>query len=99
MPKAVKGLFLGGLQGPEMVGPMVGLSSLVWPTWQQPASEDLLATVDEVAVKHEQSLYVDPVGADQTMLPRDNIESPTPRTTPAATPATRLLMAGAIAYL
>jgi len=58
--KAIRGLFLGGLQGLEMVGPMVGfkLAGLANVASQ---SQDLLETVDEVAIAHEKALYVDPV--------------------------------------
>ena len=57
--KAIRGLFLGGLQGLEMVGPMVGfkLTGLANVASQ---SQDLLETVDEVAIAHEKALYVTP---------------------------------------
>ena len=58
--KAIRGLFLGSLQGLEMVGPMVGfkLAGLANVASQ---SQDLLETVDEVAIAHEKALYVDPI--------------------------------------
>ena len=58
--KAIRGLFLGGLQGLELCGPMVGfkLAGLANVASQ---SQDLLETVDEVAIAHEKALYVDPV--------------------------------------
>ena len=59
-PKAFRGLFLGGLQGLEMVGPMVGFK-LAGLTNVAAASQDMIETVDEMALIHEQSLYVDPV--------------------------------------
>ena len=58
--KAVRGLFLGGLQGLEMAGPLIGFR-LQGLANVAAASEDLLTTVDEVAVKYESQLYVDPV--------------------------------------
>ena len=58
--KAIRGLFLGSLQMVETVGPMVGfkLAGLANVASQ---SQDLLETVDEVAIAHEKALYVDPV--------------------------------------
>ena len=58
--KAIRGLFLGGLQGLEMVGPMVGfkLQGLANVASQ---SQDILETVDEIGIAHEKALYVDPV--------------------------------------
>ena len=58
--KAVRGLFIGGIQGVEAAGPFLGLE-LRGLANIAAASEDLLSTVDEVAVKYESSLYVDPV--------------------------------------
>ena len=58
--KAVRGLFLGGLTGLEMAGPLIGFR-LQGLANVAAASEDLLTTVDEVAVKYESQLYVDPV--------------------------------------
>ena len=58
--KAVRGLFIGGIQGVEAAGPFLGLE-LRGLANVAAASEDLLSTVDEVAVKYESSLYVDPV--------------------------------------
>jgi hypothetical protein len=58
--KAVRGMFIGGLQAGEVVGPFVGLD-LTGLASVAAASEDLLQTVDEVAIAHEKSLYVDPV--------------------------------------
>ena len=57
--KAIRGLFLGGLQGLEMVGPMVGfkLAGLANVASQ---SQDILETVDEIGIAHEKALYVDP---------------------------------------
>jgi hypothetical protein len=57
--RAVRGLFIGGLQGLEMAGPLIGFR-LQGLANVAAASEDLLTTVDECAVKYEQ-LYVDPV--------------------------------------
>ena len=57
--KAVRGLFLGGLQGLEMAGPLIGFK-LQGLANVAAASEDLLTTVDECAVKYESQLYVDP---------------------------------------
>ena len=58
--KAVRGIFLGGLQGLEMAGPLIGFR-LQGLANVAAASEDLLTTVDEVAVKYESQLYLDPV--------------------------------------
>ena len=58
--KAVRGLFIGSLQGVEAAGPLLGLQ-LGGLANVAASSEDLLSTVDEVAVKYESSLYVDPV--------------------------------------
>ena len=58
--KAVRGLFIGGIQGVEAAGPLLGLE-LRGLASVAASSEDLLSTVDEVAVKYESSLYVDPV--------------------------------------
>ena len=58
--KAVRGLFLGALTGVEMVGPLIGFR-LQGLANVAAASEDLLQTVDEVGIKYESQLYVDPV--------------------------------------
>ena len=58
--KAVRGMFIGGLQGLEVAGPMVGFK-LEGLANIAASSEDLLATVDEVAIKYESQIYVDPV--------------------------------------
>ena len=58
--KAVRGLFIGGIQGVEAAGPLLGLQ-LTGLANVAASSEDLLSTVDEVAVKYESSLYVDPI--------------------------------------
>ena len=58
--KAVRGLFLGGLQGVELAGPLIGFK-LAGLANVAAASEDLLQTVDEVGIKYESQLYVDPV--------------------------------------
>ena len=58
--KAVRGLFIGSLQGVEAAGPLLGLQ-LGGLANVAASSEDLLSTVDEVAVKYESSLYVDPI--------------------------------------
>ena len=58
--RAVRGLFIGGIQGVEAAGPFLGLE-LRGLANIAAASEDLLSTVDEVAVKYESSLYVDPI--------------------------------------
>ena len=58
--KAVRGLFIGGIQGVEAAGPLLGLQ-LGGLANVAASSEDLLSTVDEVAVKYESSLYVDPI--------------------------------------
>ena len=58
--KAVRGMFIGGLQAVETAGPLLGLE-LRGLANVAASSEDLLSTVDEVAVKHESSLYIDPV--------------------------------------
>ena len=58
--KAVRGLFLGGLQGVELAGPLIGFK-LQGMANVAAASEDILTTVDEVGVKYESQLYVDPV--------------------------------------
>ena len=58
--RAVRGLFLGGLSGLEVLGPMAGFK-LAGLANVAAASEDLLETVDEVGVKYESQLYVDPV--------------------------------------
>ena len=58
--KAVRGMFIGGLQAGEVAGPFVGLD-LTGLASVAAASEDLLQTVDEVAIKYESQLYVDPV--------------------------------------
>ena len=94
--KAIRGLFLGGLQGLEMVGPAVGfkLTGLANVASQ---SQDLLETVDEVAIAHEKALYVDPcyrlaLGVMQLALAVDSHSrrkeetSVTPVPAPAAAP-------------
>jgi hypothetical protein len=58
--KAVRGMFIGGLQAGEVAGPFLGLD-LTGLANVAAASEDLLQTVDEVAIKYESQLYVDPV--------------------------------------
>ena len=58
--KAVRNLFIGGIQGVEAAGPFLGLE-LRGLANIAAASEDLLSTVDEVGVKYESSLYVDPI--------------------------------------
>ena len=58
--KAVRGMFIGALQAGEVAGPFVGLE-LTGLANVAAASEDLLQTVDEVAIKYESQLYVDPV--------------------------------------
>ena len=58
--KAVRGMFIGALQAGEVAGPFVGLD-LNGLANVAAASEDLLQTVDEVAIKYESQLYVDPV--------------------------------------
>ena len=58
--KAVRGLFLGGLQAAELAGPLIGFK-LTGLANVAAASEDLLQTVDEVGIKYESQLYVDPV--------------------------------------
>ena len=58
--KAVRGLFIGGIQGVEAAGPFLGLE-LKGLANVAAASEDLLSTVDEVAVKWENQIYIDPV--------------------------------------
>ena len=58
--RAVRGLFLGGLQAAELCGNLIGFR-LQGLANVAAASEDLLTTVDEVAVKYESQLYVDPV--------------------------------------
>jgi len=58
--KAMRGVFIGGLQAVETAGPLLGLE-LRGLANLAASSEDLLSTVDEVSVKHEQSLYIDPV--------------------------------------
>ena len=58
--KAVRGMFIAGLQAGELAGPLVGLE-LQGLANVAASSEDLLLTVDEVAVKYEKILYVDPV--------------------------------------
>ena len=58
--KACRGLFIGGLQGVEAAGPFLGLQ-LNGLANVAASSEDLLQTVDEVAIKWESSLYIDPV--------------------------------------
>ena len=58
--KAVRGMFIAGLQAGELAGPLVGLE-LQGLASVAASSEDLLLTVDEVAVKYEKILYVDPV--------------------------------------
>ena len=58
--KAVRGLFIGSLQGMEAAGPFLGLQIHGLANLAA-SSEDLLQTCDEVGVKWESSLYVDPV--------------------------------------
>ena len=58
--KAVRGMFIGGLQGLEVAGPMVGFK-LDGLANIAASSEDLLATVDEIAIKYESQIYVDPI--------------------------------------
>ena len=89
--KAVRGLFIGGIQGVEAAGPYLGLE-LRGLANVAAASEDLLSTVDEVAVKYESSLYVDPVArlglaVVQLALAVDshNRRAPAPAPAPAPT--------------
>ena len=58
--KAVRGMFIAGLQASELAGPLVGLE-LQGLANVAASSEDLLTTVDECAVKYEKIMYVDPV--------------------------------------
>ena len=58
--KAVRGLFIGGIQGVEAAGPLLGLQ-LTGLANVAASSEDLLSTVDECAVRYESSIYVDPI--------------------------------------
>ena len=58
--KALRGMFIGGLQGLEVAGPMVGFK-LDGLANIAASSEDLLQTVDECAIKYESALYVDPM--------------------------------------
>ena len=58
--KAVRGLFIGGIQGVEAAGPLLGLE-LRGLANVAASSEDLLSTVDECAVRYESSCYVDPI--------------------------------------
>ena len=58
--KAVRGLFIGGIQGVEAAGPLLGLQ-LGGLANVAASSEDLLSTVDECAVKWENQIYIDPV--------------------------------------
>ena len=94
--RAVRGLFLGGLQGLELTGPLIGFK-LTGLANVAAASEDLLQTVDEVGVKYESQLYIDPVarlclGVGQLMLAvdahnrRKEDTSVTPVPAPAAAP-------------
>ena len=89
--KAVRGLFIGGIQGVEAAGPYLGLE-LRGLANVAAASEDLLSTVDEVAVKYESSLYVDPVArlglaVVQLALAVDSHNRRAPAPAPAAVPA------------
>ena len=92
--KAVRGMFIGGLQAVETAGPLLGLE-LRGLANVAASSEDLLSTVDEVAVKHESSLYIDPVArlalaVVQLALAVDshNRRAPTPVPPTQAPPAT-----------
>jgi hypothetical protein len=58
--KAVRGMFIAGLQAGELAGPLVGLQ-LEGLANVAASSEELLLTVDECAVRYEKVLYVDPV--------------------------------------
>ena len=58
--KAIRSMFIAGLQAGELAGPLVGLE-LQGLANHAASSEDLLLTVDEVAVKYEATMYVDPV--------------------------------------
>jgi hypothetical protein len=58
--KACRSLFIGGLQGLEVVGPYAGLE-LKGLSNVAAASEDLLLTVDECAIKYEQMVQIDPL--------------------------------------
>ena len=91
--KAVRGMFIGGLQAVETAGPLLGLE-LRGLANVAASSEDLLSTVDEVAVKHESSLYIDPVArlalaVVQLALAVDshNRRAPAPTTPTQAPPA------------
>ena len=91
--RAVRGLFLGGLQGVELAGPLIGFK-LAGLANVAAASEDLLQTVDEVGIKYESQLYVDPVarlclGVAQLALAVDahNRRKEETSVTPAPTPA------------
>jgi hypothetical protein len=90
--KAVRGMFLGSLQGVEAAGPYLGLQ-LHGLANVAAASEDMLSTVDEIAIRHESSLYVDPVArlglaVIQLALAVDshNRRAPTQASTPAPSP-------------
>ena len=94
--KAVRGLFLGGLQSVELAGPLIGFK-LAGLANVAAASEDLLQTVDEVSVKYESQLCIDPVarlclGVAQLALAvdahnrRKEETSVTPVPAPAAAP-------------
>jgi hypothetical protein len=58
--KAIRSMFIAGLQAGELAGPLVGLE-LQGLANHAASSEDLLLTVDELAVKYESTMYVDPV--------------------------------------
>ena len=92
--KAVRGLFIGGIQGVEAAGPLLGLQ-LGGLANVAASSEDLLSTVDECAVKWENQIYIDPVARlglaiVQLALAVDshNRRAPTPVPPTQAPPAT-----------
>ena len=65
--KAIRGLFLGGLASTELVaGPILGLE-LQGLAGFASRSKDLMQTVDEVGVKYEDKLYVDPFQSDPSL--------------------------------
>ena len=83
----------GGLQTCELAGPLIGFK-LTGLANVAAASEDLLQTVDEVGIKYESQLYVDPVarlclGVAQLALAVDahNRRKEETSVTPAPAPA------------
>ena len=93
--KAVRGLFIGGMQATEAAAPFLGLD-LRGLANVAAASEDLLSTVDECAIRYESQVYIDPMArlalaVVQLALAVDshNRRAPTQAPSPPSQPVTQ----------